>query len=147
MALHGASAPLPILAVLLRISRAGSSDDAAFSNRRSVRALLECPNGLIHQLRMGTHRVVAAVLDPHHGQIRRIRVETVELLRQDVGIAHPPDDQRGYLHPKRGGYGWRAKTGEEMGREIRRPPGGAFLERGRHLDRIRPIVVVPNGIW
>jgi hypothetical protein len=34
MALHGASAPLPILAVLLRISRAGnisSSDDAALA--------------------------------------------------------------------------------------------------------------------
>src|ERR1700682_2813157 len=134
IALHGASAPLPILAVLLRISRAGnisSSDDAAFSNRRSVWALHECPNGLIHQLRMGTHRVVAAVLDPHHGQIRRIRVETVELLRQGIGIAHPPDDQRRYLHLKRGGRGWRAKTGEEIGREIRRRLSGALPERGR----------------
>ena len=64
---------------------------------------------------MGTHGVVATVLDPHHGQIRCVRVETVELLRQGIGIAHPPDDQRRYLHPKRGGCGWRAKTGEEMG--------------------------------
>jgi hypothetical protein len=38
---------------------------------------------------MGTHRVVAAVLDPHHGQIRRIRVETVELLRQEMGSRIP----------------------------------------------------------
>src|SRR5437588_434075 len=55
---------------------------------------------------MGTHGVVATVLDPHHGQIRCVRVETVELLRQGIGIAHPPDDQRRYLHPKRGGCGW-----------------------------------------
>jgi hypothetical protein len=61
---HGASAPLPILRAVAYLAgrHISSSDDAAFSNRQSVRALPECPNGLIHQLRISA----IAYLGPLH---------------------------------------------------------------------------------
>src|SRR5260221_12288712 len=66
-----------------------------------MRTPQEVPDCTIDQRRMGLHGVVASILDPNHGCIRRIVVEVVQLTGQAVRVLHSPKNQCWNVDPER----------------------------------------------
>src|SRR6202048_1118740 len=111
-----------------------------------MRTPQEVPDCTIYQHRMGLHRVVACILDPNHGCIRRIVVEVVQLTGQAVRVLHTPKNQCGNLHPERCGGGSFRYIGKESGSEVWHFCMRCIRDGRRHLNRIRAVVIVPGRI-
>jgi hypothetical protein len=151
------SSPWPAVAALAcqpaghRVSLCSAHSFANWLRRSENRplvlpALYEFAYRAVHQSRMRSQRVVTAVCNPHNDGVWRIVVETVELAGQQGGVLHIPEDQRGDIDPGRRRRRRFGNAREEVQGKVRYLQLRGIADRGRQLDRTRPIVVVPGRI-
>ena len=77
--------------------------------------------------------MVAPILDPNHGCIRRIVVEVIQLTGQADRVLHSPKNQRWNIHPERCGGGGFGYIGKESGSEVWHFCMRSIREGRRHL--------------